>query len=196
MNRRPDLRTSTRRSSGRREGRSSKNTGSKNTGSKNTGSKVPGPSALSVAGTKFTTRAVILLAVLLLLIASYTTTVHSWWQQRSEIAALEREKVQVQDDIDALEDLRSRWADPAFVKAQARARFGWVMPGEVGYRVIGSDGSLRGESAQLSDVPAADAVGWHTKLLGTFERAGRSADDPLPDDETPPDPDTVIRDAE
>ena len=39
-------------------------------------------------------------------------------------------------DIKALEREKRRWADDEYVKAQARERFGWVMPGETSYQVI------------------------------------------------------------
>ena len=184
--RRPDARATTRRpTSGRRDVRSTK---------RNTSS-AKGPAAVTIAGTAFTSRALVLLAVVLLLLASYTTSIHAWWQQRSEIHSLERQKAKTQDDIAALQDLQRRWTDPAFVKQQARERFGWVMPGEVGYRVIGSDGALRGQSAELSSAPGSVDTGWQDKLWGTFEKAGRGPD--KADPQTPmPDPDVVIKDTE
>lgn len=150
-----------------------------------------GPAVITVAGTAFTTRALILLAVTLLLIASYTSSIHAWWEQRSEIAALERQTQDLQDDIAELEDLQERWNDPAFIKQQARARFGWVLPGEVGYRVIGTDGALRGEVAELSDAPGTEDKPWHDKLWTSFEQAGQ---EPTPPEELPGDPDDVITD--
>ena len=78
---------------------------------------------------RFTTRAVVLLSVVLLLVGSYTSALHAWWEQRGEIQAAKAEIVMRRDAIGQLKDTKARFDDPAFIKQQARARFGWVMPG-------------------------------------------------------------------
>ena len=85
-----------------------------------------------------------LLAVVLLLIASYTSTLHAWWEQRADIQPTKAEIAMRSSDRRASRTQKARWNDPAYVKQQAKQRFGWVTPGEVGYRVIGSDGSRQG----------------------------------------------------
>src|SRR5688500_10682310 len=134
---------SSRRPTGRRDGRSTPRTTSRPTTAPVVAA-APGGS-----GTRFTTRALILLGVAVMLIASYTASVHAWWQQRSEIAALEAQNRQTSAEIEDLEDQQRRWSDPAYIRQQARERFGWVMPGEIGYRVIGVDGELKGQSSRL-----------------------------------------------
>lgn len=164
--------SSRRPSSGRRDGRSTPRT------------PPPRPTrsapAASTAGsgTKFTTRALILLAVAVTLIASYTTSVHAWWQQRSEIAALEAQNRQSEAEIERLEDQQRRWSDPAYVRQQARERFGWVMPGEVGYRVIGVDGELQGRTSTLEEPEVAPRTPWLERLWGSVEQAGRASEQP------------------
>ncbi|MBD1269075.1 septum formation initiator family protein [Aeromicrobium tamlense] len=155
---------SSRRPTGRRDGRSTPRTTAR-------------PQAAPVAssggsGTRFTTRALILLGVAVMLIASYTTSVHAWWQQRSEIAALEAQNRQTQQDIAQLEDQERRWSDPAYIRQQARERFGWVMPGEIGYRVIGVDGELKGQSSTLEEPEVAPRRPWVERLWGSVEAAG------------------------
>lgn len=142
------------------------------------------PSAPPSSGTRFTARAIILLAVVVLLVASYTTTVHAWWQQRSEIGALKAANRQAEQDIDDLHDEIDRWDDPAFIKQQARDRFGWVLPGEVGYRVVGIDGQLQGEVGRLEEPPTAADDPWYGKLWGSVEQAGNPPD---PQEEARPD---------
>lgn len=128
------------------------------------------------------------MAVLLLLLASYTSSLHAWWQQRGEIIALEATIASSQATIEELGDTQARWEDPAFVESQARERFGWVMPGEVGYRVIGADGQVRGEVPTLADPPAPRDQPWYESLWGSTKEAGvPSADVPAR-----PDPDTVL----
>lgn len=122
---------------------------------------------------RFTTRAVVLLSVVLLLVASYTSALHAWWAQRGEIQSAKAEIVMRREAINRLEDTKARFNDPAYIKQQARARFGWVMPGEVGYRVIGSDGSVQGEVPTLDAPPAARSRQWYDTLWGSVEQAGR-----------------------
>jgi cell division protein FtsB len=141
-------------------------------------------------GPRFTTRAVVLLSVVLLLVASYTSALHAWWEQRGEIQSAKAEIVMRRDAINQLKDTKARFNDPAFIKQQARARFGWVMPGEVGYRVIGSDGSVQGEVPTLEAPPSAqDDRQWYDTLWGSVEQAGKEPAKPTP----AADPDEVLK---
>jgi cell division protein FtsB len=122
---------------------------------------------------RFTTRAVVLLSVVLLLVASYTSALHAWWAQRGEIQSARAEIVMRREAINELKDTKARFNDPAYVKQQARARFGWVMPGEVGYRVIGSDGSVQGEVPTLGEPPVAHQRQWYDTLWVSVQKAGQ-----------------------
>jgi cell division protein FtsB len=122
---------------------------------------------------RFTTRAVVLLSVVLLLVASYTSALHAWWAQRGEIQSAKAEIVMRRDAISQLQDTKARFNDPAYIKQQARARFGWVMPGEVGYRVIGSDGSVQGEVPTLDAPPVARHGQWYDTLWVSVQKAGQ-----------------------
>ena len=138
-------------------------------------------------GPKFTGRAVILLTVIVLLVGSYTSALHAWWGQRSEIQATKSEIASRRDSIRELENTKRRFDDPAYVQQQARERFGWVMPGEVGYRVIGTDGELQGEMPVLADLPEPKQRHWTDTLWASVEGAGREPAARLPD------PDKVIK---
>src|SRR3954452_10731464 len=70
------------------------------------------------------------LVILALLIAPY---VRPYLAQRSQLADGRQELVRLQREVDELSAQRPRGNDPAYVKAQARARLHMVMPGEVGY---------------------------------------------------------------
>lgn len=128
------------------------------------------------------------MSVLLLLLASYTSSLHAWWGQRGEIQAAKAEIAMREAAIERLTDTEARWEDPAFVESQARERFGWVMPGEVGYRVIGADGAVQGEVPTLAEPPAPDQRPWYESLWGSTQEAGSPPD---PDAERP-DPDAVL----
>lgn len=131
-----------------------------------------------------------LLSVVLLLIASYTSTLHAWWEQRSEIQATKAKIVVQKQQIVALKDQKLRWDDPAYVKQQAKERFGWVVPGEVGYRVIGADGTVKGDVPTLDAPPTATSqTEWYDKLWGSVKESGKT---PKPTKPTT-DPDKVLK---
>jgi Septum formation initiator len=114
------------------------------------------------------------LLVLGALIVSYAQSLRVWFDQHQQISALQQEIKDRETRVDQLGDEVERWNDDAYVKAQARQRLGWVMPGEVGYRVIGPDGKPLGPSLS----PAGSAAGakhdptWYAKLWGSVEVAG------------------------
>ncbi|WP_082582358.1 septum formation initiator family protein [Aeromicrobium sp. Root236] len=126
-------------------------------------------------GPQLTTRAIVLLSVVLLLIASYTSTLHAWWEQRADIQGTKAEIVMRKQQIAGLEDQKDRWNDPAYIKQQAKERFGWVIPGEVGYRVIGSDGTVKGNVPTLDAPPTATTkTEWYDKLWGSVKESGKT----------------------
>jgi len=92
----------------------------------------------------------VLLLVVAVLGVSYASSIRAWLNQRSEQSALSSQIAAEHVAIAQLEIAKARWNDPAYIEAQARLRFGWVLPGERGYRVIGKNGKvLRAESSQL-----------------------------------------------
>lgn len=149
---------------------------------------VPGPSRPhpSTRRPRFTGRAAVLVLVLAVLTVSYASSLRAYLQQRSHIGDLKTQIAEREASIDALEREKSRWDDPAYVKAQARARFGYLMPGESGFEVIGPDGKPLEAQATLNDpddviktVPKA----WWTAAWESMELAGN----PPPPEEQPAD---------
>ncbi len=146
----------------------------------------PGPTEPAAAAPqrsrpRFTGRAAVLGLVLLVLVISYASSLRAWLQQRAEIAAAQADIVQTQAAVDALGQAKLRWNDPDYVQAQARERFGWVLPGEVGYRVIDPDGDPLGAAAQLASLPpVSDQTGedWYETVWQSIESAGTPEPDP------------------
>ncbi|WP_433161611.1 FtsB family cell division protein [Kribbella sp. CA-247076] len=126
-----------------------------------------------------TGRAAVVLLVLGALIVSYAQSLRVWFDQHQQITALQQEIRDREKRVAELNDEIARWDDDAYVKAQARQRLGWVMPGEVGYRVIGADGKPVGappEPSTPSDAAADEQQPtWYTKLWGSVEGAGEPA---------------------
>jgi hypothetical protein len=126
----------------------------------------------------------VVLLVLGALVVSYAQSLRVWFDQHQQISALQQEIRDREKRVNQLDDEIARWNDDAYVRAQARQRLGWVMPGEVGYRVIGADGKPVGappEPAGPVD-PAADKQDptWYTKLWGSVEGAGKPAQQVAP----------------
>jgi hypothetical protein len=82
----------------------------------------------------------------------------AYLQQRAHIADLKAQIAEREASIDDLEREKRRWNDPAFVRAQARERFGYVMPGETSYVVLGEDGKPLESEAELP-TPSASLKG-------------------------------------
>ena len=78
---------------------------------------------------RLTGRAAVLVLVLAVLTVSYASSLRAYLQQRSHISELKTAIAEREASINDLEREKQRWEDPAYVKAQARARFGYLMPG-------------------------------------------------------------------
>jgi len=123
---------------------------------------------------RFTNRAAVLLVVFAVLVVSYASSMRAYLQQREHIGELKAQIATSKAGIAAAEREKRRWRDPAYIEAQARERFGWVLPGETSYQVLGTDGQpLTGED-ELTD-PASVApdapVPWWSKAYDTLESA-------------------------
>jgi cell division protein FtsB len=149
-------------------------------------------SARTRGSRNLTGRAAVVLLVLGALIVSYAQSLRVWFDQHQQVTSLQQEIRDREKRVSELNNEIERWDDDAYVKAQARQRLGWVMPGEVGYRVIGVDGKPIGappEPAAPSDgTTDAQKPTWYTKLWGSVEGAGNPpapATTPTPAKPTP-----------
>jgi len=146
----------------------------------------PGAAAAGDAGRRPrpTGRAAILLLVLAVLAVSYASSMRAYLQQRSHIEDLKSQIAQRETDINALEREKRRWHDPAYVKAQARERFGYLMPGETSYVVLGEDGKPLESQSTLTDpstVARHAPTAWWTTEWKSVQLAGNP-----PKPEAPP----------
>ncbi len=132
--------------------------------------------------------------ILLVLVISYASSLRAWLQQRDEVAEARVELTQTRQHIEDLGQAKLRWEDPAFIEQQARVRLGWVLPGEVGYRVIGADGEPLGDTVLPPDalVEESEPEDWYALMWASIETAGQ---DPEADaaEPAPPDPRKILR---
>ncbi|MEO7586807.1 MAG: septum formation initiator family protein, partial [Arachnia sp.] len=138
-----------------------------------------------------TWRLIILGVVVAAIAVTLAQSLRVYFAQRQEIAQYRTEIQDKRDQIATLEDQIARWEDPDFVRAEARSRLGWVMPGEVGYRVIGEDGEpLGGDSAVLS--PEEPTGLWWERVWGSVVIADKPVEEtavtPAPEPSPAPTP--------
>jgi cell division protein FtsB len=128
---------------------------------------------------RFTGRAMVLLLVLSVLTISYASSLKAYFQQHSQIQQLRGQIASSESSIQQLESEKARWHDPAYVREQARARFGYLMPGQTSYVVIGADGKPLAAQATLSD-PRTSTTAAPTAWWTTEWKSVQLAGDPPP----------------
>jgi cell division protein FtsB len=135
------------------------------------------------------TRALTLIAVLAILSLSYARSLTVYLSQQRDIAAVQAANDARRAEISRLEDEAARWSDPDYVRAQARARLGWVLPGEIGYRVITADGTILGVEPVPSAQTQAEAGGaWYDQLWSSIKSADQPFSAESDQDATAPSP--------
>ncbi|MGO1435199.1 MAG: FtsB family cell division protein [Canibacter sp.] len=92
--------------------------------------------AEALSGLRFGGFTVMLLALIIVGVAILSPSVTTFVQQRREIHDLKQSIAESQAGVDQAEADRKRWEDPAFIRAQARDRLFYVLPGESQLGVI------------------------------------------------------------
>lgn len=133
-----------------------------------------------------TTRAIALAVVMLILTISYASSLRIYFSQQQDIAATRQEITDRKARIAELQREVDRWSDPAFVKAQARERLGWVVPGETGYKVVGPDGKPLAGGVEIGEEEKAPSDEKPRSWWGDLYGSAKTADDPPPAPETKP----------
>ena len=127
--------------------------------------------------------------VILILVISYASSLRVYFAQAHEIADTKVEIAQRQQAIEQLQAETARWDNPDYVRTQARERLGWVVPGEIGYRVVDAGGNPLGGGEEIqpgsTGVAPPSKSAWWTKL----DQSVKAADHPAP--KAPSQPPTV-----
>lgn len=111
-----------------------------------------------------------LLAAVLILLPSLSTYI----AQQREIAAVQASVKESRERLAEVDAERAKWRDPAYVRAQARERLFYVMPGETQLNVI-ADVVLPLETEQQTSKKLTEISGnWALALAGSFLQAGVS----------------------
>lgn len=135
-----------------------------------------------------THRIIALVVTVAVLVISFVSSFSVYLGQQRDIAQTKSDIANSQANINHIQDELNRWQDPAYVKAQARTQLGWVMPGEVGYRVIDSNGQVIGGTVPLAtDNQPTQAAPWYDTLWSSVQ----TADQPAPASNVPSAPPTI-----
>lgn len=120
-----------------------------------------------------TPRAAVLALVAAGLLASAALPMREYVHQRSEIAALESAQAAQRDRVAALEAEKLRLQDPAYLAAEARRRLHFVLPGETAYVLLAPEpGTVEEDRAEGVQAP------WYSQVWGSVEEADRPAPPP------------------
>ncbi|MBF4462785.1 MULTISPECIES: FtsB family cell division protein [unclassified Rathayibacter] len=143
----------------------------------------PATPAAWLAGVRGSGFTLLVMAIMILAVVILAPSIKNFVEQRAQIAELQRSVDAAKTQSQNLDEQRTRWSDPAYIRAQARERLYFVMPGEVSYLVL-DDIAVAQQAAQ----PASDAVqetptDWAGALLSSLAVAGLG--NPSPSDLTP-----------
>jgi cell division protein FtsB len=80
--------------------------------------------------------------ILVIILGAYLISpdVQSYLNQRREIVEMEQSIQNAKDAVVDMQAERDRWQDPVYIRSQARDRLYYVLPGEVSYLVMDSEG--------------------------------------------------------
>lgn len=128
----------------------------------------------AVARPRLTARAAVLVLVLAALVVSYASSLRAYFEQRQQIQLLQSSIRSSQAHITEMQREKQRWGDKAYVIAQARARFNFGFPGEIGYQVLDANGKPLDHADTLSDPkPVGDGKPeWWQTTLASIDTAG------------------------
>ncbi len=107
--------------------------------------------------------------------------VRAWVEQRGRINALSSSIEQSQHSVAELKAQEQRWKDPNYIVTQARKRFTYVMPGEVGYVLVDTPHAVADErdpSAAAARQVATSKGSWVGTMWDSVAAAGEAPADP------------------
>lgn len=128
-----------------------------------------------IASLRFSGYTVLIVVFVIIGGLAVSPTLSTYVQQQRELAEL-RESVRLQRErVDAADAARAKWLDPAYVRAQARGRLFYVMPGEMQLSVI-DDVVIPPDSVeQTRKELTAVETNWAQALAVSTLRAGLAA---------------------
>jgi len=137
-------------------------------------------------GLKLDARTITMAVILVVAIVSIAPQMQVLITQQQAIADMRAQVEQAKQDVKDMTVERKRWEDPVYIRAQARDRLYYVMPGEVSYLVMDAKGvdqsdtsgtvgamiAARNNNAQISSSVHTTNNNWVDALVETVVRSG------------------------
>lgn len=124
-------------------------------------------------GSGLTSRSLVLGLVLVFLVTFLAPPLQQYFEQRAQINAVRSDIAATRERIEQARAELQRWQDPAYVKAQARARLHYVLPGEQQYIVLDENGEVLVDKE--TSLPVVDYVTgqgtWYGRIISSIEIA-------------------------
>ncbi|WP_240183746.1 FtsB family cell division protein [Leifsonia aquatica] len=113
------------------------------------------------------------MGILVLAVVILAPTLQAFAQQRAQIADQQAAVDALTSQVDAAKAQRARWNDPSYIRAQARDRLYYVMPGETSYLVVDDrpPAAAHADDAVSSKIQKT-RTDWVGSLFGSFMGAG------------------------
>jgi cell division protein FtsB len=129
-----------------------------------------------------TTRAAVLGLVFCALLVSAALPLREYLAQRGQIAAAQAKQEQDRARVQALEDRLRQLQDPAYVRAQARSRLHFVLPGETAYVLQAPlpAPTPTGRSALAGATASGPEAPWYSQIWSSVRVADQPAPAPRP----------------
>lgn len=128
-----------------------------------------------------TMRSLVLALVILVAFIVLAPTARAFIVQTEHLRRVTAESAAVEAQVSSLEDQLRRWSDVSYVKAQARERLGFVLPGETPYRVVDPQTVVGDDGEPYTDLEAststAPQVPWYLTLRDSVAEAGQEPGD-------------------
>lgn len=119
-------------------------------------------------------RAAVVCMLLIGLLLAYAYPVRVYLSQQNEIDQLQRSQAAQRQHIDDLAGQLQKWNDNEYVKAQARGRLLFVMPGEKPLLVV-DNAPKPGPAGSTAPSGPGDAGPWYGKLWTSIRTADQGA---------------------
>ena len=130
-----------------------------------------------LASLRFSLFTVIVVASVVIGTLVLSPNISTFVQQRREISQLRESVRQHREAVDKIDAERAQWKDPAYIRAQARDRLSYVLPGEIQLNII-SDVVLPVESQEKTSADLTRVErNWARDFAASIIAAGSAVPD-------------------
>lgn len=126
--------------------------------------------AVRRVGVSNTKRAAVLAVVVCALALTVAVPLRTYLSQRSEIATQQQRQDRLRGQVDQLQRRNQQLQDPEQIKAEARKRLRYVMPGETPYLVQLPEAGKTGHAQHAKQSAHSEQRSWYTNLWDSINK--------------------------